>query len=183
MAGVSAGANIPLVPVEKSPTPGVIDPRFWKQRRAKMFRGKDVDEINDLKREGLSIRAISELTGYDRKTIRKYSLEPTARPVYGPRAAPKRKLEPSNRICRNGCSPECGTARCCCAGRRRGRAAGSGRLRHSRWAITVGFVDEFRDPAIVSKTAKRSAAWPIRRRITASWRYAAATRTQFIASD
>ena len=59
-----------------------------------MFRGKDVDEINELKREGLSILAISNLTGYDRKTIRKYLLGPEARPVYGPRPAPESKLEP-----------------------------------------------------------------------------------------
>jgi transposase len=59
-----------------------------------VFRGKDVDEINQLKREGLSILAISNLTGYDRKTIRKYLLGPAGRPVYGPRAAPESKLEP-----------------------------------------------------------------------------------------
>ncbi|MBZ5622574.1 MAG: hypothetical protein LAQ69_28155 [Acidobacteriia bacterium] len=57
-----------------------------------MFRERDVDEINELKREGLSIQAISNLTGYDRKTVRKYLLEPEARPVYGPRAAPGSKL-------------------------------------------------------------------------------------------
>ena len=34
-----------------------------------MLRGKDVEEINELKREGLSLQAISELTGIDRKTI------------------------------------------------------------------------------------------------------------------
>ena len=59
-----------------------------------MFRGKDVEEINQLKREGLSILAISNLTGYDRKTIRKYLRGPEARPVYGPRAAPVSKLAP-----------------------------------------------------------------------------------------
>ena len=59
-----------------------------------MFRGRDVEEINELKREGLSIRAISRLTGYDRKTISRYLLGPTGRPVYGPRAAPVSKLEP-----------------------------------------------------------------------------------------
>jgi transposase len=59
-----------------------------------VFRGKDVDEINQLKREGLSILAISNLTGYDRKTIRKYLLGPAARPVYGPRPAPESKLGP-----------------------------------------------------------------------------------------
>ena len=59
-----------------------------------MLRGKDVEEINELKREGLSIRAISRLTGYDRKTIGKYLLKPTGRPVYGPRPASVSKLEP-----------------------------------------------------------------------------------------
>jgi transposase len=53
-----------------------------------------VEEINQLKREGLSILEISNLTGYDRKTIRKYLLVPEARPVYGPRAAPASKLTP-----------------------------------------------------------------------------------------
>ncbi len=59
-----------------------------------MFRGKDVEEISEVKREGLSIRAISRLTGYDRKTISKYLLKPTNRPVYGPRPLPVSKLEP-----------------------------------------------------------------------------------------
>jgi len=53
-----------------------------------------VEEINQLKREGLSILAISNLTGYDRKTIRKYLLEPTARPEYPPRPVPAGKLAP-----------------------------------------------------------------------------------------
>jgi hypothetical protein len=39
-----------------------------------VFRGKDVEEISELKREGLSMRAISRLTGYGRKTISKYLL-------------------------------------------------------------------------------------------------------------
>jgi transposase len=53
-----------------------------------------VEDINQLKRDGLSILAISNLTGYDRKTIRKYLLGPIARPVYAPRPAPVRKLAP-----------------------------------------------------------------------------------------
>ena len=53
-----------------------------------------MEEINALKREGLSIVKISELTGFDRKTVRKYLLEPTARPVYGPRPGSVSKLEP-----------------------------------------------------------------------------------------
>jgi transposase len=56
-----------------------------------------VQEITDLRREGLSIVAISELTGYDRKTIRKYLLAPSGRPAYGPRPAPPGKLEPFKR--------------------------------------------------------------------------------------
>ncbi len=59
-----------------------------------MLRGRDVDEIKELKREGLSIRAISRLTGYDRKTISRFLLAPAGRPVYGPRPAPSSKLEP-----------------------------------------------------------------------------------------
>ncbi|HEY1206840.1 MAG: IS21 family transposase [Bryobacteraceae bacterium] len=59
-----------------------------------MLRGKDVQELEELKRQGLSIRAISRLTGYDRKTVRKYLLQPEARPVYGPRPAPPSKLDP-----------------------------------------------------------------------------------------
>ena len=53
-----------------------------------------MQQITELKREGLSIVAISELTGYDRKTIRKYLLTPSGRPAYEPRPAPPRKLEP-----------------------------------------------------------------------------------------
>ncbi len=53
-----------------------------------------MEEIQQLKREGLSILAISNLTGYDRKTIRKYLLAPEVRPVYGPRPAPASKLTP-----------------------------------------------------------------------------------------
>jgi transposase len=59
-----------------------------------LFRGKDVEQINELKREGLSIRAISRLAGYSRKTISKYLLAPTGRPVYRPRPAAESKLEP-----------------------------------------------------------------------------------------
>ncbi|MGH9628543.1 MAG: IS21 family transposase, partial [Bryobacteraceae bacterium] len=53
-----------------------------------------MEEINELKREGLSIQAISQLTGFDRKTIRKYLLKPAGRPVYSPRPVPVSKLEP-----------------------------------------------------------------------------------------
>jgi hypothetical protein len=53
-----------------------------------------VDEIKELKRARLSIRAISRLTGYDRKKIGRFLLAPSGKPVYGPRAASPSKLEP-----------------------------------------------------------------------------------------
>jgi transposase len=52
-----------------------------------------VQEIEQLKREGLSIQAISNLTGYDRKTIRKYFRQQETTPVYGPRPARPSKLD------------------------------------------------------------------------------------------
>ena len=52
-----------------------------------------MDEINELKRSGMSIVAISNLTGYDRKTIRKYLLKPV-QPLYAGRPATTSKLEP-----------------------------------------------------------------------------------------
>jgi len=58
-----------------------------------MFRGKDVQEMKELKREGLSVRAISELTGYDRKTIRRYLIAGSDAPVYGPRPPSTSKLD------------------------------------------------------------------------------------------
>ena len=57
------------------------------------MRGKDVQEIEELKRQGLSIRAISRLIGYDRKTISKYLANPEGVPAYGPREKKPSKLE------------------------------------------------------------------------------------------
>jgi len=59
-----------------------------------MFRGKDVQEIKELKTQGLSLRAISDLTGYDRKTIRRYLIAGNEQPVYGPRPPSASKLDP-----------------------------------------------------------------------------------------
>jgi transposase len=53
-----------------------------------------VHHIVELKREGLSVQAISELTGMDRKTVRKYLLSPEGVPVYGPRDRRAGKLDP-----------------------------------------------------------------------------------------
>lgn len=46
-----------------------------------------------MKRQGLSIRAISKLLGYDRKTVRKYLLRPEAKPEYCQRPKPEGKLD------------------------------------------------------------------------------------------
>jgi transposase len=62
-----------------------------------VLRGRDVEEVVELKRQGLSIRAISRLTGYDRTTISKYLSTPAHRPVYGPRTPVESKLEPFKR--------------------------------------------------------------------------------------
>jgi transposase len=52
-----------------------------------------VSEIAELKRQGLSIQAISALTGFDRKTVRKYLLKPDGTPSYGPRPKKPGKLD------------------------------------------------------------------------------------------
>lgn len=58
-----------------------------------MLRGGDVEELLELKREGLSVRQISRLTGYDRKTVQRYLVEPCL-PRYGPRVRRASKLDP-----------------------------------------------------------------------------------------
>ena len=59
-----------------------------------MLRGKDVEDINEFKRQGLSVRAISLLTGYNRRTIARYLRNPASGPIYSRRPAPESKLEP-----------------------------------------------------------------------------------------
>jgi transposase len=58
-----------------------------------VLRGTNVNNISELKRQGLSISRISDATGFDRKTIRKY-LQDTAQPQYGPRAPRPNRLDP-----------------------------------------------------------------------------------------
>ena len=58
-----------------------------------MLRGKDVNDIIELKRQGLSISDISALTGCDPKTIRKYLDNPQT-PRYGPRQQRPSRLDP-----------------------------------------------------------------------------------------
>ncbi len=77
-------------------------------------RGKDVHEIEELKRQGLSIRAISRLTGYDRKTTGKYLTQPEAVPVFGLRPAQPSKLDPFKPYRKSGRKRACGMRKCCC---------------------------------------------------------------------
>jgi len=58
-----------------------------------LLRGRDVEELKELQRQGMSIQAISELTGWDRKTIRKYMRAAGVVPEYGPRSERPRKLD------------------------------------------------------------------------------------------
>lgn len=59
-----------------------------------MLRGKDVEELAAMKRQGMSIQAISQMLGYDRKTVRKYLLAPEIRPAYRSRPRGPGKLGP-----------------------------------------------------------------------------------------
>lgn len=47
-----------------------------------------MNDIQELRRQGLSICAIAAMTGFDRKTVRRYLVHPEREPRYGPR--PKR---------------------------------------------------------------------------------------------
>ncbi len=59
-----------------------------------LLRGKDMQEIMELKRQGLGVRAISRLTGYDRKTVSKYLAASGEALAYGPREVGPGKLDP-----------------------------------------------------------------------------------------
>ena len=64
---------------------------------ARVLRGSDVNEIQELKRQGLSISQIGALTGFNRRTVRRYLTESAVAaepvPVYGPRAERGSKLD------------------------------------------------------------------------------------------
>src|ERR1700733_11054882 len=64
----------------------------WRRFR-NLLRGRDVQELKELQRQGMSIQAISKLTGWDRKTIRKYMQAAGLAPEYGPRSVPPSKLD------------------------------------------------------------------------------------------
>lgn len=49
--------------------------------------------IHDLKQRGLSLKAIAERSGMDRKTVRKYLRRGLTAPIYGPREPRPSKLD------------------------------------------------------------------------------------------
>ncbi len=64
-----------------------------KEEVAPLLRGADVNEIQELKRQGLSISQIAAHTGFNRRTIRKYLAHPGT-PRYSARAPRPTKLDP-----------------------------------------------------------------------------------------
>ena len=57
------------------------------------LRGKDVQDLGEMRQIGLSVSAISELTGYGRKTVWKYLLDGEGVAAYGPRGAQPSKVD------------------------------------------------------------------------------------------
>jgi transposase len=80
-----------------------------------VLRGKDVQEMEGLKRQGLSIQAISELTGYDRKTVRKYLIVPDGIPVYQRPEPQSSKLDAFKPYLQERLRLVFGMHACCCA--------------------------------------------------------------------
>jgi transposase len=53
-----------------------------------------VNQIEEMRRQGLSVTAIAEVTGFDRKTVRKYMAHPEREPRYKPRPGRPSLLDP-----------------------------------------------------------------------------------------
>lgn len=84
VAIVSAAAKIDIMPVEICATAGrwTAGPILLFRGGPQVLRGRDVEEIVELRRQGLSIRAISRILGYHRTTISRYLAVPAARPEF-----------------------------------------------------------------------------------------------------
>ncbi len=59
-----------------------------------MLTGETTMELRIMRRQGLSIRAISRDPGVSGETVRKYLRAPAIEPSYGPRAPRGSKLDP-----------------------------------------------------------------------------------------
>jgi transposase len=79
-----------------------------------LLRGREVQELKELQRQGMSIQGISKLTGWDRKTIRKYLQQPEALPEYGPRREQASKLDPFKPYLEERLRAGVGTRASCC---------------------------------------------------------------------
>jgi hypothetical protein len=91
---VSASAKIPIVPVEFSPPLDVVNRSpLHTEEVLILVKGENMQELKELQRQGMSIQAITELTGWDRKTMRKYMQAAGVVPDYGPRPAQPSKLD------------------------------------------------------------------------------------------
>ena len=55
-------------------------------------------QIEELRRQGLSVCGIAAVTGFDRKTVRKYLAKPERQPRYGPRRSGRASWIRSSRI-------------------------------------------------------------------------------------
>ena len=53
-----------------------------------------MNQIEEMRRQGLSVTAIAEATGFDRKTVRKYLAHPDLEPRYKPRPGRPTLLDP-----------------------------------------------------------------------------------------
>ncbi len=53
-----------------------------------------MNQIEEMRRQGLSVTAIAEVTGFDRKTVRKYLAHPDLEPRYKPRPGRPTLLDP-----------------------------------------------------------------------------------------
>jgi transposase len=71
-----------------------LPPSLWVAEGCIVLTMGDLFMIHDLRQQGLSIKAISQRTGMDRKTVRKYLQRGPSAPVYGPRAPRPSKLDP-----------------------------------------------------------------------------------------
>jgi transposase len=58
-----------------------------------VLRGREMDRIRELRREGVSISGIAGMTGRDRKTVRKYLREPVVEARYPRRGSRGSKLD------------------------------------------------------------------------------------------
>jgi len=74
-----------------------------------LLRRSDVQQAR-----GSALKAISKLTGYDRKTVRKYLLKPETVPHYGPRLKRPRQFDAHKPYLQNRMKAGVWNAGCCC---------------------------------------------------------------------